>query len=168
MDDKVRPSIRKAVRHVATTCPHTRPRESCGHARDDRHAQAFAAKHGWQAESTPRGWWPRAESNHRHADFQSAALPTELLGHKGHLVPALPSGRERAIRSVWMKKVKPGATRRCCFRQAIVDASGAATGFLLHLPIPRGRPGQGAGGCRPAPVRRQCRRAAWRCRPGCG
>jgi hypothetical protein len=25
-------------------------------------------------------WWPRAESNHRHADFQSAALPTELLG----------------------------------------------------------------------------------------
>jgi hypothetical protein len=26
-------------------------------------------------------WWPRAESNHRHTDFQSAALPTELLGH---------------------------------------------------------------------------------------
>ena len=25
-------------------------------------------------------WWPRAESNHRHTDFQSAALPTELLG----------------------------------------------------------------------------------------
>ena len=28
-------------------------------------------------------WWPRTESNHRHADFQSAALPTELLGHRG-------------------------------------------------------------------------------------
>ena len=27
-------------------------------------------------------WWPRTESNHRHADFQSAALPTELLGHR--------------------------------------------------------------------------------------
>src|SRR6218665_1582741 len=27
-------------------------------------------------------WWPRAESNHRHADFQSAALPTELLGRE--------------------------------------------------------------------------------------
>jgi hypothetical protein len=26
-------------------------------------------------------WWPRAELNHRHTDFQSAALPTELLGH---------------------------------------------------------------------------------------
>src|SRR6185295_10758030 len=25
-------------------------------------------------------WWPRLESNQRHADFQSAALPTELLG----------------------------------------------------------------------------------------
>jgi len=26
-------------------------------------------------------WWPRAELNHRHEDFQSTALPTELLGH---------------------------------------------------------------------------------------
>jgi hypothetical protein len=27
-------------------------------------------------------WWPIAESNHGHADFQSAALPTELIGQK--------------------------------------------------------------------------------------
>src|SRR3989344_980119 len=26
-------------------------------------------------------WWPGSESNQRHADFQSAALPTELPGH---------------------------------------------------------------------------------------
>ena len=25
-------------------------------------------------------WWPGPESNWRHADFQSAALPTELPG----------------------------------------------------------------------------------------
>ncbi len=30
-----------------------------------------------------RVWWPSAESNHGHADFQSAALPTELLGQRG-------------------------------------------------------------------------------------
>ncbi len=27
-------------------------------------------------------WWPVAESNHGHSDFQSLALPTELTGHK--------------------------------------------------------------------------------------
>ena len=40
-------------------------------------------------------WCPEADLNHRHADFQSAALPTELSGHpgryqgyrKGRLVP---------------------------------------------------------------------------------
>src|SRR5262245_18432454 len=29
------------------------------------------------------GWCPGAESNHRHVDFQSAALPTELPGPLG-------------------------------------------------------------------------------------
>ena len=31
-------------------------------------------------------WWPEVESNHRHADFQSAALPTELSGHGWHIL----------------------------------------------------------------------------------
>gem|GEM_PF-5573432 len=27
-------------------------------------------------------WWPETESNCRHEDFQSTALPTELSGHQ--------------------------------------------------------------------------------------
>ena len=34
-------------------------------------------------------WCPGADSNHRHADFQSAALPTELPGHGQPLGRAL-------------------------------------------------------------------------------
>ena len=33
-----------------------------------------------QSNSEVINWWPGAESNCRHADFQSAALPTELPG----------------------------------------------------------------------------------------
>ena len=29
-----------------------------------------------------RKWWPELESNQRHKDFQSSALPTELSGHE--------------------------------------------------------------------------------------
>src|ERR1700704_2731762 len=32
------------------------------------------------AQPRAKSWWPRPESNQRHTDFQSAALPTELLG----------------------------------------------------------------------------------------
>ncbi len=39
-------------------------------------------------------WCPGAESNHRHADFQSAALPTELPGH-GRRSPAGRSAEDR-------------------------------------------------------------------------
>ena len=31
-------------------------------------------------------WWPVAELNHGHADFQSAALPTELTGQESDAV----------------------------------------------------------------------------------
>src|SRR5579875_3177516 len=33
-------------------------------------------------------WCPGAESNHRHADFQSAALPTELPGPRSRATPS--------------------------------------------------------------------------------
>ena len=32
------------------------------------------------AKRKPQNWWPEVESNHRHGDFQSPALPTELSG----------------------------------------------------------------------------------------
>ncbi len=36
--------------------------------------------------SRVREWWPGSDSNQRHADFQSAALPTELPGQRERLV----------------------------------------------------------------------------------
>ena len=58
---------------------------SCLHKPVRGHSQKLREKcrsrGGDQSAAGPHEyWWPRAESNHRHADFQSAALPTELLG----------------------------------------------------------------------------------------
>src|SRR5436190_15970806 len=55
------------------------------------------------------GWCPGAELNHRHTDFQSVALPTELPGHGGGLikmgarpVQRIPRSRARANRCHWI------------------------------------------------------------------
>ena len=40
-----------------------------------------------------RSWWEGTESNRRHEDFQSSALPTELPSHKKK---AFPMREERA------------------------------------------------------------------------
>ena len=44
-------------------------------------------------------WWPRPESDRRHMDFQSIALPTELPGHLDKKM-ADQTGIEPAISSV--------------------------------------------------------------------
>ena len=46
----------------------------------------FVAKHSIQLsyermDNNKLKWWLRMESNHRHKDFQSSALPTELQSH---------------------------------------------------------------------------------------
>ena len=45
-------------------------------------------------------WWPKQESNQRHRDFQSLALPTELSGHLKKIQLADQTGIEPAIFSV--------------------------------------------------------------------
>ena len=48
------------------------------------HAEVVFTKNLFQKRKTLKNlmqWCPEVESNHRHKDFQSFALPTELSGH---------------------------------------------------------------------------------------
>lgn len=58
-------------------------------------------------------WCPGAGSNHRHCDFQSHALPTELPGHTSGAEKAAASGRfiERSERRVHPPSPKASARR---------------------------------------------------------
>ena len=60
--------------------------------------QSWRPSSSWRASTgLERGWCPGAESNHRHCDFQSHALPTELPGPKH---PALSGGRRQRRREI--------------------------------------------------------------------
>ena len=58
--------------------------------------------------------WLRTESNRRHKDFQSFALPTELLSHKTLLKMAVPTGIEPAISCVTGRHVNRYTTGPYC------------------------------------------------------
>jgi hypothetical protein len=71
---------------------------------------------GWKTTHASRCyWWPGTESNRRHGDFQSPALPTELPGH----LPAegdLTAAAEPRIKAATAAIVKP--RQRCGHAQS--------------------------------------------------
>ena len=56
-------------------------------------------------------WCPRAESNHRHEDFQSSALPTELQGHRNARLGTCPAHRGMIAPGVGQVKTVGGRGR---------------------------------------------------------
>src|SRR5690606_1793594 len=73
-------------------------------------------------------WWPGAESNCRHADFQSAALPTELPGQK---LAVFPAGCGEDFQSLPTLSLRGPATWPCLWtstegrpRKAVIKAAG--------------------------------------------
>ena len=73
-------------------------------------------------------WCPGAESNHRHEDFQSTALPTELPGQE--------KGLQREGRVLNPRAPCASSNLKGC------ALSGLRTGFEKRVPAPLGDPKQ--------------------------
>src|SRR4029078_11434877 len=77
------------------------------HCRSPRSTRFTRIRGG--GESNHWGWLPRPESNQRHTDFQSAALPTELLGLPAARAIPAPFLKGRIIEGKTPLHIKKGA-----------------------------------------------------------
>ncbi len=55
-----------------------------------KHLFAIFASQKFRQRRTANKWCPGADLNHRHADFQSAALPLSYPGAAGHPIARCP------------------------------------------------------------------------------
>lgn len=81
--------VRGCVSHCVPLACQLARGELPGLANDLRNEKAHPVRMG----SSLNMWWPGTESNRRHGDFQSPALPTELPGHGWFPVDAMALGR---------------------------------------------------------------------------
>src|ERR1041384_6225077 len=71
---------------------------------------------------SPRKWWPRAELNHRHKDFQSSALPTELLGRPGRAAERRAFGRRELYPAALRHGLAPSRDAHAAGLQLLAQA----------------------------------------------
>src|SRR5262245_44874889 len=67
------------------------------------------------------GWWPGPESNQRHRDFQSRALPTELPGPQ----ECVPKDVQKHEYTIWLVESRLIGKSRCDRRRSLGDPAEA-------------------------------------------